>query len=59
MRSFSIDDWCAMHSFSRSFFYKLAKQGEAPKTFKIGCCQRISEDANRDWISAREAESNS
>lgn len=36
MRSFSIDEWCQLHGFSRSFFYKLTSQGEGPKTFKIG-----------------------
>jgi predicted DNA-binding transcriptional regulator AlpA len=55
MRSFSIDDWCALHGFSRSFFYKLASQGAAPKTFKCGRCTRISEAAAAQWIAAREA----
>jgi predicted DNA-binding transcriptional regulator AlpA len=55
MRSFSVDEWCQLHGFSRSFFYKLATQGEAPKTFKIGRCTRISEAAAVEWVSAREA----
>lgn len=55
MRSFSIEEWCKLHEFSRPFFYKLQKQGEAPKTFNVGRCVRISEDANATWIAAREA----
>jgi excisionase family DNA binding protein len=55
MRSFSVDEWCQLHGFSRSFFYKLATQGEAPKTFKIGRCTRISEAAATEWMAAREA----
>src|SRR5258708_14097978 len=55
MRSFSIDDWCALHGFSRSFFYKLTSQGASPKTFKIGRCFRISEAAAAEWVAAREA----
>ena len=55
MRSFSIDDWCEMHNLSRSFFYKLASQGEAPKTFKIGRNTRISETANNEWLAELEA----
>jgi predicted DNA-binding transcriptional regulator AlpA len=55
MRSYSIDDWCALHGFSRSFFYKLTTQGEAPITYKAGRCVRISENANAAWIAAREA----
>lgn len=55
MRSFSIDEWCQLHGFSRSFFYKLTSQGEGPKTFKIGRCLRISEAAASEWVTAREA----
>lgn len=55
MRSFSIGEWCELHGFSRSFFYKLASQGEAPKSFKVGRVTRISWDANREWVAAREA----
>jgi predicted DNA-binding transcriptional regulator AlpA len=55
MRSFSIDDWCQLHNLSRAFFYKLDTQGQAPKTFKIGRCRRISEAAATEWVAAREA----
>ncbi|WP_426608994.1 helix-turn-helix transcriptional regulator [Bradyrhizobium sp. McL0616] len=55
MRSYSIDQWCELHGLSRPFFYKLQKQGEAPKTFPVGRCVRISEEANAAWVTAREA----
>jgi predicted DNA-binding transcriptional regulator AlpA len=55
MRSFSIDQWCEMHDLSRAFFYKLAKKGQAPKSFKVGTSTRISEAANNEWLAAREA----
>jgi excisionase family DNA binding protein len=55
MRSYSVDEWCALHGFSRSFFYKMVSQGEAPATFRAGSCRRISENANAAWIAAREA----
>jgi predicted DNA-binding transcriptional regulator AlpA len=45
-----------MHGISRSFFYKLAAQGEAPNTFKMGNRTRISEEANRYWVASKEAE---
>jgi predicted DNA-binding transcriptional regulator AlpA len=57
MRSFSIDDWCKLHGLSRAFFYKLASQGRAPDTFKVGRCTRITDDANLAWIAARKADS--
>lgn len=55
MRSFSVDQWCEMHDLSRSFFYKLAAKGKAPRTFDVGAARRISEQANAEWIAAREA----
>jgi predicted DNA-binding transcriptional regulator AlpA len=55
MRTFSIDRWCELHGFSRSYFYKLCEQGRAPKSFKIGHNTRISEDANNAWIAEMES----
>jgi predicted DNA-binding transcriptional regulator AlpA len=57
MKSFTVAEWCSLHHISRAFFYKLASQGEAPKTFKIGTATRISEQANAEWIAEREATS--
>jgi predicted DNA-binding transcriptional regulator AlpA len=56
MRSFSIDEWCALHGFSRPYFYRLEAKGIAPRGFYIGKMRRISEQANAEWIAAREAE---
>jgi predicted DNA-binding transcriptional regulator AlpA len=55
MRSFSVDEWCQLHGFSRAFFYKLEAKGEGPKSFKVGRCKRISEAAAVEWIAARES----
>jgi excisionase family DNA binding protein len=52
MRFYSIDQWCELKSFSRSYFYKLASQGKAPKTMKVGRSVRISEAADEQWTSA-------
>jgi predicted DNA-binding transcriptional regulator AlpA len=57
MKSYSIDDWCKLHGISRSYFYKLQNQGQAPTIYKIGRCTRISEAANNEWVKAREAAS--
>ena len=57
MKSMSIEEWCRAHGLSRSFFYKLAEQVQAPRSFKVGRIVRISEEANREWVAAREAES--
>jgi predicted DNA-binding transcriptional regulator AlpA len=55
MESFSIDSWCLSHGFSRAFYYKLAKRGQAPRTFKIGAAVRISAAAAAEWLAAKEA----
>ena len=57
MRSYSLDAWCEMHGFSRAYFYMLDKRGQAPRSFKVGRCRRISDEANAEWITAREAAS--
>jgi predicted DNA-binding transcriptional regulator AlpA len=45
MKSYSLDQWLALHSLSRPFWYKLVDRGEAPRAFRIGRCVRISEEA--------------
>jgi predicted DNA-binding transcriptional regulator AlpA len=56
MKSQTVDDFCTAHGISRGLFYQLIKRGEAPKTFKIGRCTRISEAAATEWVASREAE---
>jgi predicted DNA-binding transcriptional regulator AlpA len=57
MKSYSLDQWLSLHSLSRPFWYVLKQRGEAPRTFRIGRCVRISDEANTEWLKAREAES--
>ena len=54
--SLTIDQWCEKHNLSRSTFYKLRKIGKAPRIIKVMECIRITEDADRERCSAREAE---
>lgn len=56
MRSYSIKTFCERQEIGRTHFYALEKMGKAPKTFLVGSCRRISEEAEREWIAAREAE---
>ncbi len=57
MHSQTVDEFCHSHGISRAFFYKLAAQGESPRTFTIGRCRRISDEAAREWVAKREAAS--
>jgi hypothetical protein len=57
MSSKTIQQWCDSHHISRGMFYILDARGEAPRTFNAGKCRRISDEADAEWVRAREAES--
>lgn len=59
MSSKSISKWCESHGLSRGMFYNLDKIGKAPKTFNVLRSRRISDEADAEWVKAREAESQS
>lgn len=54
--SFTIAEFCASEKISRAFFYKLASQGKAPRTYPLGSNRRISREAYNVWRAARETE---
>jgi predicted DNA-binding transcriptional regulator AlpA len=56
MASKTIDEWCRSHRLSRSTFYNLKKIGKAPRTINIGTAVRITDEADKEWSAAREAE---
>ena len=51
---FSVREWCERNRISRGMFYKLARQGEAPRTFRVGLRRLISVEADAEWRRARE-----
>jgi predicted DNA-binding transcriptional regulator AlpA len=53
--SFTLQQWCKRHGISRAMFYILKKDDCAPRTFNIGRSVRVSIDADKDWVLAREA----
>jgi predicted DNA-binding transcriptional regulator AlpA len=53
---FTIDEWCQKNRLSRSTFYKLKKVGKAPRLAKVLEAVRITEEADKEWVKAREAE---
>ena len=55
--SYSVEDWCKHRGVSRSMFYKLAEQGKAPKTYHVGVRRFVTDEADAEWLAAREAES--
>jgi hypothetical protein len=49
--SFSIREWCAFRKYSIATFYKLRKNGIAPKvTQPPGTPPRITVEADREWL---------
>jgi predicted DNA-binding transcriptional regulator AlpA len=52
--TFSIGEFCRTHGVSRAFFYKLAKEGKAPRIMRLGARRLISQEAAADWRRAME-----
>lgn len=53
---FSVAEWCQRRRIGRVLFYKMLKEGTAPKTMKIGKRRTISPQADAEWQQRREAE---
>jgi hypothetical protein len=47
--SLTIDEFCMGERFSRSYFYKLERDGLAPKTYRRGALRRITPQARDEW----------
>jgi len=57
-KGYSVDEFCLVHGFSRSFFYKLKKQGKAPIVTKLGPQKQIiTEEDAAAWRLAMSAQS--
>ena len=54
--SYTIDEFCEAERISRGMFYKLRRQGKAPRLFNVGASVRISPEARREWRQRLEAE---
>jgi hypothetical protein len=53
----SILEFCAAFGISEDFFYKLKRQGQAPRLMKVGKRTMISMEAANEWRIEREAAS--
>jgi predicted DNA-binding transcriptional regulator AlpA len=51
----TVDEFCLAHRISRPFFYKLLKDGTAPRIFKLGSRTLVSVEAAAAWRREREA----
>lgn len=58
-QSYSISAFCILNSISRALYYKLAKEGKAPKAMRVGRRTLISQEAALEWRQRMEAASNS
>ena len=52
----SIDAFCARHGFSRTTYYNMRVAGKGPRETAIGVRRTITEEAEREWLTARQAE---
>jgi hypothetical protein len=51
--SMSINTFCQRNEFSRSFYYKLRRDGIGPAEIHVGSIVRISHEAERAWLKKR------
>jgi len=56
--TFSVQGFCDAHHISRGLFYKLLKEGNAPRIFKAGNRTLITKEAAKDWRLVMEKKSN-
>jgi predicted DNA-binding transcriptional regulator AlpA len=54
-RVYTINEFCKAHRLSRSVFYRLVQEGKAPRCFRNGSERRITVEAAKEWVRAREA----
>jgi hypothetical protein len=52
----TIDEFCEEHRFSRAFFYKLKKQGKAPRVTALGSRRIITVEDAAAWRQAMAAQ---
>jgi hypothetical protein len=52
----TIDEFCEEHRFSRAFFYKLKKQGKAPRITPLGTRRIITIEDAAAWRQAMSAQ---
>lgn len=45
----NVSEWCDLYGFSRTFYYKLAKQGKAPVTISVGGVRLVTIEADTAW----------
>jgi hypothetical protein len=55
--SYTLKQFRTRHKLSESQYHKLRRQRRSPRVMSVGSCGvRISREAERDWIAARETE---
>jgi len=57
-KSLSIPEFCEQENISKSLFYKLLKQGIAPRIMKVGRRTLISIEAATEWRNDMEVKEN-
>jgi hypothetical protein len=52
--SWTVDEFCARHSLSKSTYYALKQRGRTPRELIIGRIRRITLAAEAEWLEAVE-----
>jgi predicted DNA-binding transcriptional regulator AlpA len=55
-RAMTLEEWCAARRISRGMFYKLRRQGRAPRTYTVGTRRFVSNEADQAWQAEQESQ---
>jgi hypothetical protein len=55
-RAMTVAEWCAARRLSRAMFYKLARLGLGPVTYRVGTRRFISHEADAAWQAEQESQ---
>ncbi len=53
-KALSVKDFCEAYNISKSFLYRLKREGKGPRMMRIGRRTLISAEAAREWQSQNE-----
>jgi hypothetical protein len=53
--AYSVKEFCRAHRISEDMFFKLVRQGEAPRRMRVGTRVLVSIEAAEEWRREREA----
>ena len=52
--AWTVEEWCSLNRYSRSFYERMKREGRGPAETREGATVRITPEADREWRATRE-----